>query len=601
MSKNNNLRVNTGGKILNSVSKAGTTFHDLGPPPGNNLMVEIVNSTPYSNYIDTNTGNMYQKDEKGNWGTDFIRVGAGAAGGITGLEPSGTGISLVADPDVSPGNKGRVLSLTSLDGTVIFTPNGDSLDLEVAGQEKNNFTATRGPNFNDNQSSGYQVGSVWINTALDSGNKSFTCVESSLVSATWKPTSNELYFQADVPNNTQDRQFGFLEGSIIWTPDAQYVCVDDTINQAKWAVFGGKQGEVKWDIRRELNPSLDESYDIQFKNDGDAYKIKNNYNESKLNNNNPTATFDTNARYTIGSEYFTGQFGWKCLDSTANSARWDSSLGMGESLLYNLPSFDPDATYDYKLYLNGGINVANSSFVGSNYRSNRDPTALDSTTLGYDIGSLWFNIVLKKLWIYDASTSDWVWLNQGGSPPIVEKAVAHYGYKYIEGQILPRPTFDGPPINVNMYVPLRLGGAQQGQSQTFTPQIGHNPNSLFVNSNLASENCALQYTGTTAGWFNCTVYLRAIKPAATPLYDWYIQLWSDTTANPLTVSFDRLDAQIENNEETQSNFSSFAAQSVSFLRYFTPNEYIGIVVKAIPNSGSWLTSVDNVSIKIAPV
>jgi len=593
MSKNNVLRVNTGGKILNSVSKAGTTFHDTGPPPGNNLLPEIVNSTPYSNYIDTSNGNMYQKNEKGEWGTDFIQVGAGASGGITGLEPSGLGFSLIPSPDVSVGNKGRVLSLTSIDGTILFTDNGESLDLEVAGQERNNFTATRGPNFTDNLSDGYAVGSVWINTALDSGKKSWRCVRSDLTSATWKPTSNELYFQVDVPDNQQDENFGYLEGSVIWTPDGQYICTDDNFNVAKWALFGGKEGVDKWNIRRELNPSLDESYDHQFKNDGGTMRIKNDFSG---NLSVPGSGDDSTQGWAVGSKIKDNDNGfmWECIDASEGGAVWSSDMAIG----YVVANQITNQWNEGDVVIMGATDVNTGSYsdifcFANNWLATTNPTTQGNDN-GYILGSMWRNSITNEVFVYANST----W-NSISSPIVSTKAVAHWGFKYVSG-VGTRPTYDSPALNATMVVPLRLGGPV-GVNTTWAPLGGHDPSSLFINPNQNSENLALQYTGTTPGWYTVDLYLKAQKASPGPTTDWIIQLWSDTVDNALTISFDRTDPQIENEEETETYDYSLSSQSVTFLRYFTPNEFIGVGVRAQGTSGFWTTLIDNISIKIAPV
>ena len=595
MSKTQNIRASRDSKVFDEIALAGSMLYgDLAPDDPAVTDPNVLNATDYTQYFQQTTKNVFQK-RNGVWPNIPIATYGGAAGDLNNLVSLG-GESLVGVPPVV-GPNGQIKGLTSTGGTVNIVDNGTSLDLEVqniTGGVKNNFTATRFPNFNDNLNDGYTPGSVWVDTSLDSGNKSFTCVRSTLVSATWKPTSNELYFQVDVPDNQQDSQFGYLEGSVIWTPDSNYISIDDTINQAKWSAYGGKEGEVKWNIRKELNPSLDESYNIEFKNDGGALKIKNDFSG---NLPAPGSGDDSTQGWTVGSKIKDNDSGfmWNCEDASEGGAVWSSDMGIG----YIVANQITNLWNEGDVVIMGATDVNTGSYsdifcFANNWLATTNPTTQGNDN-GYVLGSMWRNSVTNEVFVYANST----W-NSITSPIVSTKAVAHYGYKFIDGQVLPRPTFDSPEINVTMYVPLRMGGPQQGQSQTLTPQPGHNPASLFVNSNLASENCALQYTGTIAGWYNVTVYLQAIKPQATDLYNWRIQLWSDTAPNPLTVSFDRSDPQIEGNEDTSSNFPSLAAQSVSFLRYFTPNEYIGVAVKAIPNSGMWLSSVDNISIKLAP-
>jgi hypothetical protein len=596
MSTNNLIRTNTGGKILNSVSKAGTTFHDAGPPPGNNLLPEIVNSTPYSNYIDTVTGDMYQKDENGDWGSDFIKVGPGQLGGITGLEPSGTGFSLIPSPDVSVGNKGRVLSLTSIDGTILFTSNGESLDIEVAGLERNNFTATRGPNFNDNLSDGYAVGSVWINTGLDSGKKSFTCVRSSLTSAIWKPTSNELTFQQDVPSNIQDKNFGYLEGSVIWTPDGQYINIDDNFNVAKWALFGGKEGEDKWTIRREneQNPNLNESYDHQFKNDGNTLRIKNDFSGTL-----PVPGINTDSSlgqgWSIGSRIKDNDNGflWDCLDASVGAASWSCDMAIGGVSVSQITNqWNDGDIVSWATNVNSG-SYADVVAFANNWLATTNPTAAEGNDNGYIIGSMWRNSTTNEVFVYD--NFNW---NSITSPIVSTKAVAHYGFKYISG-VGTRPTYNSPQLTGIIVVPLRLGGAP-GVNTTWAPLAGHDLSSLFENANANSENLALQYTGTVPGWYTVDLYLKAQKASPGPTTNWIIQLWSDTVSNAQTLSFNRTDPQVENEEETETYTFSLSSQSVTFLRYFTPGEFIGVGVRPEAESGFWTTLIDNISIKLSP-
>ena len=98
------------------------------------------------------------------------------------------------------------------------------------------------PTSTDDSSSGYQIGSMWIDTVSKT---SYTCIDSTLTAAVWNRNSQKNNYSALVaPTSIDDSSVGYEVGSV-WIDvavDLSYTCVDSTVGAAVWSAGGGGSG-----------------------------------------------------------------------------------------------------------------------------------------------------------------------------------------------------------------------------------------------------------------------------------------------------------------------------------------------------------------------
>ena len=113
----------------------------------------------------------------------------------------------------------------------------DTVNVEVL----NDFTAVVDPVATDDDSLGYEIGSVWVNT---NNNTAFTCVDATTANAIWIQTTNVV--NTDPKNNygatldptvTDDSVLDYVAGSrwVNISNDTTWTCVDGSVGAAIWA------------------------------------------------------------------------------------------------------------------------------------------------------------------------------------------------------------------------------------------------------------------------------------------------------------------------------------------------------------------------------
>ena len=111
----------------------------------------------------------------------------------------------------------------------------DDLEVLDANTVKNNFAATTSPLVTSDSASGYGAGSLWVNQTLDIA---FVCMDASVGAAIWKETTqsfNKLDATA-APAVGNDNTEGYQIGSL-WvdvTHDIGYIAVDVSTGAAVW-------------------------------------------------------------------------------------------------------------------------------------------------------------------------------------------------------------------------------------------------------------------------------------------------------------------------------------------------------------------------------
>ena len=193
--------------------------------------------------------------------------------------------SLVQDP-VDNTKQGRidVGNVATATTRVITMPDSD---VELF---KDNLAAAVAPAVGDDNTSGYAVGSKWIDTAADN---SYICVDASTGAAVWNQTNGG--------------------GSSLPVVDTTSI-VEDPVDATK---------EMRIDVG---NVSTATTRVLEMP-DADVLLRKNNYAATAA----PTATDDSASDYAVGSEWMdtTNDNSYVCVDSTASAAVWNQTNGGG--------------------------------------------------------------------------------------------------------------------------------------------------------------------------------------------------------------------------------------------------------------------------------
>ncbi|RMH11105.1 MAG: hypothetical protein D6698_16910, partial [Gammaproteobacteria bacterium] len=100
---------------------------------------------------------------------------------------------------------------------------------------KHNFSATSAPTSTNDSAEGYQVGSFWLNTA---GNSVYFCHDATVGAAVWErlDSPKSQYSATTSPTPSDDDTAGFEQGSL-WidtTNRETYICYDATTGAAVW-------------------------------------------------------------------------------------------------------------------------------------------------------------------------------------------------------------------------------------------------------------------------------------------------------------------------------------------------------------------------------
>jgi len=105
---------------------------------------------------------------------------------------------------------------------------------------QDNLSASASPITTDDSSSGYSVGSVWIDTTA---NNSFICVDANVRLAVWKQTNNLPNVVTTTDPDASDDSYDVGTTWVNTTADTAFICVDNTAATAVWVeITGGGDG-----------------------------------------------------------------------------------------------------------------------------------------------------------------------------------------------------------------------------------------------------------------------------------------------------------------------------------------------------------------------
>lgn len=247
----------------------------------------------------------------------------------------------------------------------------------------NNLAATTDPGASDDASAGWQVSSLWVNTATQ---KCFIALDVSAGAAVWKRITN-------IKNN----------GAAILDP----VAADDSSQ--------GYEVTSTW-----VNATLDRSFICCDASPGAAVWKRTDDKQSNLTaTTDPTSSNDASQAYEVGSLW---------LNVTTNAFFLAASVQVGAAAWVDLSSVvsnlaattDPQASDDQgagytvnSVWLNTSTNVfykaadvstgaavwKRISNILNTYNKSSDPTVNSDSSQGFEIGSIWYNLVSDTTWI----------------------------------------------------------------------------------------------------------------------------------------------------------------------------------------------------------
>jgi len=277
----------------------------------------------------------------------------------------------------------------------------------------NNLAATTAPTVTDDSGSGYAVGSEWVNTASGSV---YICVDATAGAAVWSQVDGAAtgtqnnYIATAAPAVSDDNTAGYAVGSV-WidtSASVSYVCVNAATGASVWHQIDGTSAGPKNNFNTSAYPSTtDDSsslYEIGSlwvnKSSRTSYICTRSTNNDAAWNqidippgaqNNlaaivdPTNTDDNSAGYISGSLWVNvvQKISYICVRSTLNAAVWNR-IDSGGGVLDNLTA-----------------TVA--------------PTSSDGIGQGYSVGSRWLVASSSILYICvdNLGQSTWVPIESG--------------------------------------------------------------------------------------------------------------------------------------------------------------------------------------------
>jgi len=317
--------------------------------------------------------------------------------------------------------------------------------------------ATVPPSVTDDINSGYQLGSVWIDSATDTV---YVCVDSAAGAAIWLQTNNvpsqdNLTATVD-PSATDDSAAGYAVGSM-WINTAAnttFICVDSTATTAIWNQIDGSG--LKSNLSATVPPSasatttagyaigsmwVDVVADIAYICVDATVPIWNRIDgkislkDTLLATTNPTATADLSAGYGVGSMWINTlkDESFICVNNTSGAAIWhrvDAPVTPQDNLSATVaPTTTDDTSIGYSVGSTWADTTANKVYIcvdataaaaiwrqidtpplKDNLSAVVNPDGFADNTLGYAVGSMWVNVTLDNSYIcIDSTTSTAIW------------------------------------------------------------------------------------------------------------------------------------------------------------------------------------------------
>lgn len=291
----------------------------------------------YGDYwINSTTGDLFEKDFDGLWGVIYNFDTGGGGGGITNIENDGGGIGLFRDIIGSTAHfksvDSNVDEIDIIEGInrldFVMSPNYVPPLLERFVDSRKIGSASNAPPASADSSNGFAVGDLW--TQLGTGNALYLCTDASVGAAVWveiapfKGTNvgggTHIFEPVPVGGNYQFRTLRGVAGTII--------------------AYVGGGGAVELGIDNTYKPTT-----LAL-----VPNVKNNYTGSPVP---PTSSDDSTQGYQEGSIFTTvttfptGAHVWVCADATAGSAVWYEISGTASTTQKDFIQFKIGNTTGY--------------------------------------------------------------------------------------------------------------------------------------------------------------------------------------------------------------------------------------------------------------
>lgn len=259
---------------------------------------------------------------------------------------------------------------------------------------QNNFSATVDPTVDDDSGDGYEVGSSWVNT---SGNRAFICVDASVGSAIWDPIPAVVPFSnftaTSQPTVSDDETDGYEVGSL-WVNTAAenaYICIDPSTGAAVWKLT---TDAAQNNFAASAPPAVtDDSYTVgslwvdttndmayiclDSTTDAASWELLKPPKSNFGNVPAPTTSDDDTEGYTAGSLWASNNSGvgtWVCLDASTGAAVWShmdrSDAGAvfkeyGTSLPNGVATVPSPWAQEWLVFGGGIFNLTTATFTAS--------------------------------------------------------------------------------------------------------------------------------------------------------------------------------------------------------------------------------------------
>jgi len=319
--------------------------------------------------------------------------------------------------------------------TVLEIPTATVTNTSVA----NNLAAIVAPTVTDDSAAGYTVGSTWIDVVAD---KTYICVDSTSTSAIWHQIDGAGGLQDNLtaiiaPTATDDASTGYSVGStwIDVTANQSYLCVDSTATTAIWNQIGGAIASTP-----QLLHYAGLSYLASSANTGFPYSAI--FDTINAESFGATTDLVTNSITVSRSGKYSVSMGatFRSLSSAktttmqiggvnssirafttagANSPNAANTTGVislsaGDVLTVVITSATTESDVNVAgTYLSitevptQNITIAN---ITNNLVATIAPTATDDSSLGYSVGSTWIDVTANKTYVcVDSTTITAIW------------------------------------------------------------------------------------------------------------------------------------------------------------------------------------------------
>jgi len=323
----------------------------------------------------------------------------------------------------------------------------DDLEVLDANTVKNNFAATTSPLVTSDSASGYGAGSLWVNQTLDIA---FVCMDASVGAAIWKETTqsfNKLDATA-APAVGNDNTEGYQIGSL-WvdvTHDIGYIAVDVSTGAAVWLRITTIKNNFAAVVPPAVGDDNTAGYEIgsMWVDTAGVYAyicidattgaavwrgvsaVLNNFAAVIP----PVVGDDSTLGYSVGSRWIDTALDmhYVCMNSGVGAAIWRRTNNVFVNYAGAVaPVVGDDSTAGYEvgsIWIDAVLEIAyicTSPAVGAaiwrrvtlipgNYAAVTDPAVGNDDSQGYEVGSVWINVTRDIAYkCLDATTGVAVW------------------------------------------------------------------------------------------------------------------------------------------------------------------------------------------------